>query len=293
MRVRDLPGENAMSQSRQGQMWLTLIQYSMNLAAILRRPCLILFVIFCSVVSIPAFAANVSYKVNQVIKPGNIDITYTDPATGMEVNKTVPVMNGDMPAMVAARIVAAIPGAMIDPADNTKIIIPGNIAKSISGSPNGTIKATMDVQKPPAPPPPNNQPEAYLIISPAPSGSDLLGVDSVLSAGYVNGRGLVSYDATAGEDIAEITNGLNAALDTAGYATDDLGPGDILMLGQGAGSPLELDFSLQGDGTGDPGLFAGLDVVPEPPAWAVFLLPLLITLWLCRRRYLGAPLPGT
>ena len=274
-----------MSKARQRQMWSTLILYSTSFAAILRRQRLILSVIFCSVVSIPAFGASVSYQVNQVIKAGNIDITYTDPATNMEVDKTVPVMNGDTPAMVAANIIKQIPGAIIDPTNAATVIIPGNIAKSVTGSPNGTIKATMDAAKPLAAAPPNNQPEAFLIINPAPGGSDLLGVNSILSAGYVNGLGLVSYDANAGQDISEITTGLNKALDTAGYATDDVGPGEILMLGQGAGAPLELDFSLQGVGTGDPGLFAGIDVVPEPAAWGVFLLPLLLTLWVARHKY--------
>jgi hypothetical protein len=276
-----------MTKSRQRQMWLTLIPYRISIAAIIRRQCLVLSVIFCSVVSIPAFGASVSYQVNQVIKAGNIDITYTDPVTNMEVSKTVPVMNGDTPADVAARIVTQIPGSIIDPADPTKtnVIVPPQIAKSISGSPNGTIKATMDVQKPPKAPPPKNEEEASLIINPAPGGSVLLAVNSILSAGYVNGLGLVSYDANAGQNISQLTIGLNQALDTAGYATVDIGPGDILMLGQGAGSPLDLEFSLQGVGSGDPGLFVGLNVVPEPAAWGVFLLPLLLTLWVARHKY--------
>jgi hypothetical protein len=126
------------------------------------------------------------------------------------------------------------------------------------------------------------------MMFPAPGGSVLLGVDSTLTAGYVNGLGLVSYNAIAGEDISQITTGLNMALDTAGYATDNIGPGDILILGQGAGSPLELDFSLNADGSGDPGLFGGIDVVPEPAAWSVLLLPLLITLWIGHRKSRGA-----
>ena len=111
-----------MSETRQGKMWLTLIQYRISPAAILRRLKPVLFIAFCCVVTIPAFAANVSYQVNQVIKPGNIDITYTDPATNKEVTKTVPVINGDIgnPAMVAAKIVGKIPGSFIDPNDATK-----------------------------------------------------------------------------------------------------------------------------------------------------------------------------
>ena len=69
------------------------------------------------------------------------------------------------------------------------------------------------------------------MIFPAPGGSVLLGVDSILSAGYVNGLGLVWTTRMRVRTFRKL-HGLNAALDTAGYATDYIGPGQIAVVPQ-------------------------------------------------------------
>jgi hypothetical protein len=160
------------------------------------------------------------------------------------------------------------------------VIFPGNVAITVGAAVNGTIEYSLDQVAP------VRKDEGFLIINPAPDGSDVLAADAALSAGYVNGLGLVSYDATAGEDIAELTSGLVAALDTKGYDTVEVGPGDILLLGQGAGSPYDLEYSLQPVGSANPGL--GLEiatVVPEPASAVLAAGPLLaMALCACRRR---------
>ncbi len=238
----------------------------------------------------PAAADDIAVTVTKVVMPGNIEVIYTNPATRKPVktNVTVPANpNGtpaDTPAQVAQKIAAAIPGAAIDPKNPMRVIVPAILKPR--GDPNGVIEQTVELLKPPAPPPPPaNQPSAMLFFDPGLNGETTLAVDSTVTAGYLGGAGLATYDASAGQTIAQLTAGLDNALMSHGYlVSDDLGVGEVTVDWLGAGTPFDLLFSLIPLGAGDPVVFADVAPVPEPAAWQMLPPALLALGWLARRR---------
>jgi hypothetical protein len=210
-------------------------------------------------------AADLAVTVTDVVATGNIEVTYKNPATREKVTVTIPVNADktkppvDTPASVAAKIAAALPGAVVDPKNPMRAIVPDAIARSIGGNDNGVIKVPPSLLSRRRHRRPKAMPEAMLFIDPALNGGRTLGVDAVLSAGYLNGNDLATYDAAAGQNIAQLTAGLDAAMMTDGYlVSDNTSLGEILVDAQNSGEPLDLGFALQAVGNGDPLLSAAV-----------------------------------
>jgi hypothetical protein len=118
------------------------------------------------------------------------------------------------------------------------------------------------------------------------NGQDFLITATDVSAGYVNGLGLLSFTAPAGETISQLASDLNSSLDSAGYLTSMPDATDIIIFGKGAGFPVEFDLLLDSlEAVGDRGISTTLLVFPVPePASLLLVTSWLPALALMRRR---------
>ena len=96
----------------------------------------------------------------------------------------------------------------------------------------------------------------------------------MISAGFASGLAPVSFTASAGDSVTDLTSMLNTALGSAGDVTRLLDSRDIELFADGAAGPAEVDFSVTPTGaTGDDGIVYGVQVgdVPEPATCALML----------------------
>jgi hypothetical protein len=237
--------------------------------------------------SFPAKADSASFKVLEIKKRVDFILAVGTPVNvngkdefKEKTHATITVGQNDTPTTLATQIVQKIGnGAMLDPKDNTNVLIPATADITTFGTEAeavNIVKFESDVRKVHGfIPPPNTELVAQLSFGPNLSnGQDTLVTAADLTIGFAAGLiPPVSFTAQAGIDITALANLTNSELDIAGYLTSMPDSTDIFIFAQGAGANAESEIDYIFDPLGDvgsQGIFTVLSVVvPEPSSITV------------------------
>lgn len=217
-------------------------------------------------------AANSTYTVTKVDATKGGDFTIQYAVDGKQKEADISVEQGDGRDEIASKIQKAIGnGATVK---GNKVTFGGSAGSGAHLITNDFVTLTTNDDTFDSCGGKEACPSAgMMFFAPNPdNGQDKLLVDTLVTAGFANGLNPVSFDATAGESIYDLTLALNSELDDGGYATALLDSTHIEVFADGSMDPTEMDLTLSANGpVGDQGILYGIDT-PAPETQSLILL---------------------